>query len=511
VADTTPTLSTGRIAKRSRKTILKAVLDARKAHGGDKRVVLDADGRELTYDDLVKAAFALGGPLARRTKRGENVGVLLPTGAGAVIAMLALMTTGRTPAMLNFTSGPRAMKGALEAAEIRTVVTARKFVEIGKLEKLIEQLSEHVEIVYLEDVREKLSIFDKLRALAGLKAPGLVAANVSPDAPGLVLFTSGTEGLPKGVVLAHSNVVANVTQIDTLVSLEPTDVVFNPLPIFHCYGLTAGTMFPLLTGAPVALHPSPLQVKAIPKRIAETKSTILFATDTFLQQYMRSSDDEAMKSLRIAVCGAERVRDETREAARRRFAFTVLEGYGVTEAAPVVSVNHPDDVRAGTVGRLFLDIEPRLEPVEGMPDAGRLFTVGRTSCSAISGRTIPASSNARPRAGTTPATSSRSTGKASSRSAAARNASPRSAARSSPSPSSKTARRPSGPIACTPPSSCPTRKRASRSSSPPSARRPTAPASSPGRRATASTSSPSRRSSSSSTRSPSSAPARSTT
>ena len=158
--------------------------------------------------------------------------------------------------------------------------------------------------------------------------------------------------------------------------LLPTDIFFNPLPTFHCYGLTAGALWPILNGYPVVFHPSPLQTKIIPKRIFETGSTVLFATDTFLSQYMRASPDGGMSSLRIAVCGAERVRDETRQAAEKRFGFEVLEGYGVTEASPVLAANQPGDIRSGTVGKLLPAVEAKLEAVEGLEGAGRLFVRG---------------------------------------------------------------------------------------------------------------------------------------
>ena len=151
--------------------------------------------------------------------------------------------------------------------------------------------------------------------------PKLLAPKPSPDEPAIILFTSGTEGRPKGVVLSHANILANVEQIEEHVRLEETDIFFNPLPTFHCYGLTAGTIWPILSGHPVVLHPSPLQTKTIAKRIFKSRSTVLFATDTFLQQYMRASADGGLDSLRIAVCGAERVREETRRTAEERLSL----------------------------------------------------------------------------------------------------------------------------------------------------------------------------------------------
>ena len=365
-----------RIERRSRRSIFQAFLEAARRKGGKTHALTDGDGRKMTYRDLVRAAFAIGGPLARLTEKGEKVGVLLPTGAGAVIGTFALQSRGRVPAMLNFTAGARNLKAACKAAEVTKVITAHKFIEIGGLEKLIEELSDSVQFIYLEDEKEKIKPADKVRALLGPILPSLLAATPNPDDAGVILFTSGTEGAPKGVVLSHANILANIEQIAQHVEIAPTDIFFNPLPTFHCYGLTAGTLWPLIVGYPVVLHPSPLQTKIIAKRIFETSSTVLFATDTFLQQYMRASDDGGMSSMRIAVCGAERVRDETRQLAERRFSFEVLEGYGVTEASPVLAANQPGDIRAGTIGKLLPAVEYRLDPVEGLEDAGKLVVRG---------------------------------------------------------------------------------------------------------------------------------------
>lgn len=365
-----------RIERRSRRAIFQAYLENARKEKSDKIAVTDGDGRKLTHKDITRGSFALGGALARMTGRQERVGILLPTGAGAVIALFALLSRGRVPAMLNFTAGSKNLLAACKAAEVTKVVTAKKFIEIAGLEKLIGELEGGVEIIHLEDVREQIKPQDKALALLGPVFPTALAATPNPEEPGVILFTSGTEGAPKGVVLSHRNIIANIEQISAHVELLPTDIFFNPLPTFHCYGLTAGALWPILNGYPVVFHPSPLQTKIIPKRIFETGSTVLFATDTFLSQYMRASPDGGMSSLRIAVCGAERVRDETRQAAEKRFGFEVLEGYGVTEASPVLAANQPGDIRSGTVGKLLPAVEARLEPVEGLEGAGRLFVRG---------------------------------------------------------------------------------------------------------------------------------------
>lgn len=364
------------ISRKSRRNLFSALLRARLKQGGGATILIDADGRKLTYIDMIRGAFALGRPIAKQTRRGENVGILLPSGAGAAVAFFALQAYGRVPAMLNFTSGARNLKAAAKAAKISRVLTARKFIELGKYDKLISELQDELDVLYLEDIKDRLDGRAKLAGAVGPYLPWLFREKPFSSAPGVLLFTSGTEGAPKGVVLTHRNVLANINQINRHVKLLPTDILYNPLPTFHCYGLTAGLLWPMMTGRPIVLHPSPLQTKVIPKRIKETQATILLATDTFLQQYARASDDDDLRSLRLAVCGAERVRDETRGMVKRRFGLDVLEGYGVTEAAPVIAANQPGDIRAGTVGRLLPGIEARLEAVEGLSDAGRLFVRG---------------------------------------------------------------------------------------------------------------------------------------
>ena len=363
-------------ASRWQQPVFSALIDARSRFGADRVALVDGDERMLTYEEIIRASLALGHALKKGTKTGESVGILLPTGAGAVIAFFAVSAYGRVPAMLNFTSGAAGMKSALNTAKVKRIVTARRFVLLGKLEGLIEQLERTHEIVYLEDVREKLSLVDKIFAAVGTFVPRLVASHALHSMPAVILFTSGTEGEPKGVALSHANLLSNVEQVREHLDLYQTDILFNPLPTFHCFGLTVGSLMPLLLGIKVVCHPTPLQPREIVKRIRETGSTILLSTDTFISQYARAGDQGDLNSLRLAVCGAERLRDETRALLRKKYSIDLLEGYGVTEAAPVVAANQPDANRPGTVGRLMAGMTARLEPVEGIPNAGRLFVKG---------------------------------------------------------------------------------------------------------------------------------------
>jgi acyl-[acyl-carrier-protein]-phospholipid O-acyltransferase/long-chain-fatty-acid--[acyl-carrier-protein] ligase len=357
-------------------SVVAALVNARNQYGGKRQVIVDGDERQMTYDEILRGSFAIGSALRRHTKKGEAVGVLLPTGIGAVIGFFALHAYGRVPAMLNFTSGERGLKAACKAAQIKTIVTAHRFVEIGKFEDLIAQMTGTVRFIYLEDVREKLTLLDKLHGGIGPIAPWAVRSRPKPTDVGVILFTSGTEGEPKGVVLSHRNLLANVEQVRAHIALHDSDIIFNPLPTFHCFGLTVGALMPLFLGLKSVQHPSPLQARTIAKRVHDTGATILLATDTFISQYARAGDQGDLNSLRLAVCGAERVRDETRALVRRKYNIELLEGYGVTEAAPVVAANQVGANKPGTVGRLVHGMEHKLEPVEGIVNAGRMLVRG---------------------------------------------------------------------------------------------------------------------------------------
>ena len=360
----------------TQRPVFSAFARARAKFGGKRVCIVDVDDSERTYDDIMRGALALGSALRHGTKSGESVGVLLPTGAGAIATVMALFAYGRVPTMLNFTAGAAALKSALKTAEVKRITTARRFVEMGGFQDLIAELSAVAEIVYLEDVRENLSLFDKASAAVGQFAPGLVSAHVSPDSTAVILFTSGTEGEPKGVALSHRNLVANVEQVRAHLTLYPTDILFNPLPAFHCFGLTVGSLMPLLLGIKVVCHPTPLQPNEIVRRIKQHGATIIVSTDTFINQYGRAADPGDLSSLRMTVCGAERLRDETRAFMRRKHGIELYEGYGVTETSPVIAANRPGANRPGTVGQLLADMEMRLEPVEGIPTGGRLVVKG---------------------------------------------------------------------------------------------------------------------------------------
>jgi acyl-[acyl-carrier-protein]-phospholipid O-acyltransferase/long-chain-fatty-acid--[acyl-carrier-protein] ligase len=304
---------------------------------------------------------------------GKAVGVMLPTANGAAVTLLGLMSAGRVPAMINFTAGAANILAACAAAEVSTIVTARAFVGKGKLEDLVARLAQHVKIVYLEDVRKSAGFADKLRGLLAAKTP-LVPRN--PDDPAVILFTSGSEGLPKGVVLSHRNMLANAAQAAARIDFGRSDKVFNVLPVFHSFGLTTGLVLPLVSGVRIYLYPSPLHYRTVPELVYGVNATILFGTDTFLAGYARAAHPYDFRSLRYVLAGAEPVKETTRKIFMEKFGLRVLEGYGVTETAPVLALNTPMFNRFGTVGRLLPGVEARLEQVPGVVEGGRLHVRG---------------------------------------------------------------------------------------------------------------------------------------
>jgi len=349
------------------------VVEAATVHGMKRVAVEDPLTGSLSYKRVLLGAAVLGRKLMPLANEGKAIGVMLPNANGAVVTILAVMSAGRVPAMINFTAGAASILAACQAAEVGTIVTSRTFVQKGKLDAVVAQLAQSVTIVYLEDVRATVSTGDKLRGLVGFRRP-LVARK--PDDPAVILFTSGSEGTPKGVVLSHRNMLANAAQAAARIDFGRQDKLFNVLPVFHSFGLTAGTILPLVSGVPIYLYPSPLHYRTVPELIYGVNATIVFGTDTFLAGYARAAHPYDFRSLRYILAGAEPVRESTRRTYMEKFGLRILEGYGVTETAPVLALNTPMFNRFGTVGRLMPGVEPRLEPVAGVEEGGRLYVRG---------------------------------------------------------------------------------------------------------------------------------------
>ncbi len=363
--------------KSGQRSLFDALIDASVQFGADKLILEDQDRKPLSYRDLIRACFALGRKIAARTKPGERVALLLPTSAGAAVTFFALQSIARTPTMLNFTSGARNLKAAFGLTGARLILTSRRFIAQAKLDDLIADLGTVGEIVYLEDVRASIGPPDRLYALAAGAAPRLFRKAVKPADIGVILFTSGSFAAPRGVVLTQANMVSNALQVAAHIDIDPEWIMFNPLPVFHSLGLTGGVILPLLAGMRVFEYPSPLHTKMVVDLIRDTQATILLTTDTFIGQYARAAGPEDLAGLKIAVCGAEKVREPTRAMMADKFpSVQLLEGYGATEASPVIALNTPEANHPGTVGPLVQGQAYRLEPVEGIAEGGRLHVRG---------------------------------------------------------------------------------------------------------------------------------------
>lgn len=361
-----------------RKSLFAALVDARTRHGGAMVIVNDFARTPLTYDRLTLGAMLLGQKLAGLGDASRPLGVLLPNASGVAAVFFGCQAVGRVPAMLNFSSGLRSLHAACDAARIEVIVSSRAFIEKAGLQEIVDGLSTRATFIWTEDLRAQIGLVDKIKGMARLRLgwldmPGLKA---SPDAVAVMLFTSGTEGVPKGVALTHANLLSNCWQFDQVIDLRPGDTFFTALPVFHAFGLTAGLIAGIVLGVGAYFYPSPLHYKEIPGHVRRSGAKIVVSTDTFVNGWIRSAEPEDFSQVRLMVLGAEKVREQTRAMFTERFGIELLEGYGATEAAPVLAANHQDDNVAGTVGYLMPGVEHRLEPVVGLAQGGRLVVRG---------------------------------------------------------------------------------------------------------------------------------------
>jgi acyl-[acyl-carrier-protein]-phospholipid O-acyltransferase/long-chain-fatty-acid--[acyl-carrier-protein] ligase len=361
---------------RAGKTIFECLLDAIAVHGRRRLLIEDQSEDPKSYGFLLKGSLAISRWIRRHTLTDENVGLLLPNVVASVCAVMGVSAARRVPAIFNYTSGPLGVASAAVAAQVRVVVTSRKFIEQARLEPLIEALAGK-KLLYLEDIRRQFGLADKLwLMLFALRFPRLVVAKQSSLDPAVVLFTSGSEDRPKGVVLSHHAVVTNVAQLRAVFDFSVEDKVLNPLPIYHAYSFTAGMLLSLITGTRLLLYISPLRYRAIPEIAYRRDCTILFGTSTFLSYYARHANPMDFRRLRYVISGGEKLAPEVARVWQEKFGLRIYEGYGSTEAAPVIALATPASFRRGAVGRFLPGIDHELEPVEGIARGGILHIRG---------------------------------------------------------------------------------------------------------------------------------------
>jgi acyl-[acyl-carrier-protein]-phospholipid O-acyltransferase/long-chain-fatty-acid--[acyl-carrier-protein] ligase len=356
--------------------VLSAVAEtARKLPG---HVILeDATLQTLTYRKLMVGTDVLAHALRGAVTGGERVGLLLPNVNATPVAILALWSLGKVAAVLNFSSGTPTMLACVELAGLKHIVTSRAFLERARL-NVDDFVKAGISLIYLEDVRAGITGFRKFLTLLRhvFLQPSAFSLQPSVNSAAVIVFTSGSEGVPKGVELTHGNILANIHQILAVTDLTDCDRLFNCLPLFHSFGLTVGTFLPLVRGIYIFLYPSPLHYRTVPSVLYDRDCTVFISTNTFLNGYARKAHPYDFRSLRYLFAAAEKLQEATALAWSQKYGVRILEGYGATECSPCLSVNTPLEPRYGSVGRLLPGMEYELEPVEGVAEGGRLFVHG---------------------------------------------------------------------------------------------------------------------------------------
>jgi acyl-[acyl-carrier-protein]-phospholipid O-acyltransferase/long-chain-fatty-acid--[acyl-carrier-protein] ligase len=361
--------------------VYKSMLDAMAVHGRKHKVMDDINRKPLSYGNIVTKSMVVANALSKITDKKEYIGLMMPNMASSMVIFMSIQAAGRVPAMLNFSAGKVNLLSACKTAGLKKILTSKQFVKKAELEDVVKAIEESgVEIIYLENFAKTISIVDKVYGFAMSLFPRFSYKMMNKEASGeddcVVLFTSGSEGVPKAVVLSHKNIQANCYQAAAIIDYGSKDVLFNALPIFHSFGLMAGSLLPLLAGAKTFYYPSPLHYRIVPELVYETNATIMFGTDTFLAGYANYAHPYDFYNIRYIVAGAEKLKDKTRQLWMEKFGLRILEGYGATETSPILTINTPMKNKTGTVGRFLPGIEHRLEPVEGIETGGRLFVKG---------------------------------------------------------------------------------------------------------------------------------------
>ncbi len=340
------------------------------------KFVEDVQRKLQSYRDIIIKSFVIGKYFKRRTEPEEHVGMLLPNSVAALCSFFGLSAYGRIPVMLNFSVGAQNMISMCKTAQVRIVITSLMFVKTAKMEDAVKMIEEAgVKVFYLEKMAKEIGLWDKINAYLRYKIKR-VPIKKGGNRKAVILFTSGSEGAPKAVVLSHANIISNIKQMSAIETINVTDTVFNALPMFHSFGLVVGTLFPLFEGAKLFLYPSPLHYRVVAEIVYEIGASIMFGTDTFFRGYGRIAHPFDFHNIRFMFGGAEAVKPDTRNIWMERLGIRVLEAYGSTECSPVVSANNRIFNRFGSIGKLLPAIEYKIGPVPGIEKGGELVVRG---------------------------------------------------------------------------------------------------------------------------------------
>jgi acyl-[acyl-carrier-protein]-phospholipid O-acyltransferase/long-chain-fatty-acid--[acyl-carrier-protein] ligase len=348
----------------------------------------DSSGQRLTYGRTLTAGLLLSRWLRRARTDEAMIGLMLPPSVAGALANVAVLLAGKVPVNLNFTVGREAMKAAVQQCGIRTILTSRIFLAKAKLDEMEG-------MVFLEEVMKRITpLWKGLAALWALVMPSRLLrlfyryGHEDPDALATVIFSSGSTGVPKGVMLSHHSILSNAEALGQIFGVTRADQMMGVLPFFHSFGFTGTLWFPLLSGFGVVYHPNPVDAKTIGEMVFKYQATILISTPTFYAAYLRKCPAEELASLRLAITGAEKLRESLAQAFKDKYGLDLLEGYGCTEMGPVVSANLPDVIdgsehqtghKLGTVGHPIPGVAAKVvdrDTGEGLPpDAEGLLLV----------------------------------------------------------------------------------------------------------------------------------------
>jgi acyl-[acyl-carrier-protein]-phospholipid O-acyltransferase/long-chain-fatty-acid--[acyl-carrier-protein] ligase len=313
--------------------------------------MVDSTGKQLTFGKTLIVSLLLSRVIRAQCQGQSMIGILLPASVGGALTNIAILLAGKIPVNLNFTSGPAAMDSAIRQCAIKTILSSRVFIEKTKISNLPGTLT-------LEEIFKKFTGSQQIiiTILAYLLPSGLLHRIFSPEQKkpnelATVIFSSGSTGDPKGVMLSHHNILSNIDAITQVFKITSKDRIMGVLPFFHSFGFTGTLWFPLIRRFGAVYHSNPMDSKKIGEMVFQYRATIMISTPTFYSAYIRRCSPEEFSSLRYAIVGAEKLRSSIADAFREKYNLTLLEGYGCTEMSPVVSVNIPDVVDGKEIQR----------------------------------------------------------------------------------------------------------------------------------------------------------------